>query len=121
MWMQTDVQKNFKSRLKSYKPDIIVNLCTKGNHEKDLLAPERTKTVINKKYLDSIDDKQTLVEGRNNTTLQLEVQKVIDSYCETATHNEKKEGLILFNGAHPSSWYSIKNRHIELYKLNEVS
>lgn len=49
-WLKFGFQ-NFLNRLESYNPDVIINLCTKGNHSKEPMLPNGCKTVINDKYL----------------------------------------------------------------------
>lgn len=73
-----------------YKPNIIVNLCTRGLHEKDLLASPRTKIIINK-----------------NTTLQELTQLAIHECI-------KNKSTICIGGKHPSSWHCKK---IDIWKV----
>lgn len=109
LWLCRGFDKNFINRLEKYRGDIIVNLCTIGSHKRDLLAPPRTKTVTNKKYLVSICDNEVGMENikkiNKNITLQELAQLAIDEYIK----NIEDKLTICIKGTHPSSWYCEKN------------
>jgi len=107
MWSEKTIRDDFTKRLKKYKPDIIINLCTKGSHQLDLLAPPKSKTVINETYLKSINDEHKYFDGITNTTLQKEIQ-----YCINKCYQERSMKVTKFSGSHPSCWNMKKHRNI---------
>ncbi|WP_434799207.1 hypothetical protein [Terrisporobacter vanillatitrophus] len=106
LWLCRGFDKTFIKRLEKYSADIIVNLCTIGSHKLDSLAPQRTKTVINKKYLEDICDNeiglQKITKINKKTTLQELTQLAINEYSDNKLN-------MCIKGTHPSSWYSEKN------------
>lgn len=111
LWLCKDFDRNFFNRIEFYRPDVIVNLCTKGSHKKDPLAPARTKTVINEKYLESICNNKVHInktcEINGKITLNDLVQLEINKYS-------KGKSVISFQGTHPSSWHVGKNRSVKI-------
>ncbi|WP_058953072.1 hypothetical protein [Clostridium tyrobutyricum] len=106
LWICKEFNKNFIGRLEKYNPDIIINLCTKGSHKKDVLAPPGTKTVINKEYLENVcGNEETVNNNYKKTTLNEITQESINEYS-------KNKKIICIKGTHPSSWYSEKNIRI---------
>ncbi|WP_195986354.1 hypothetical protein [Clostridium sp. D53t1_180928_C8] len=107
LWLSRNLKSEFIKRLQIYEPDIIVNLCTKGSHEKDSLSLGQKS--INNIYLKSICDKKRAyekIEKIKNTTLRKLTQKAINKYSE----NRK---IKCFYGNHPSSWFNKRNRWIK--------
>ena len=96
-------RESFINRLASYNPDIIINLCTNGNHSKEPDLPSDCHN-IDKKYLKyclkEYFDKQSELKNLEKTTLTL---KSIVSACIRTTFNNS---IILYEGTHPCSWRS---------------
>lgn len=108
----------FFKRIEGYQPDIIINLCTQGSHDDDIivnLKQIKAKTVINKEYLETIIkslifnkdgsitkdtvevySKRWLID-KKNYTLNGFVQTILDKY------KEDQKDVILIKGIHPSS------------------
>lgn len=107
LWLCENLAEMFKARVKYYNPDIVVNLCTHGSHTRDSLAPAGTKTVINQKYIESICNnakvKNEIVVNKRTTLKEL---------TQDAINESLAKNKVLLQGAHPSSWYSERNRNI---------
>ena len=94
-------RESFKKRLASYKPDIIINLCTKGNHsEEPGLPSDCNKYNIDKKYLhycykNSFDEQLELKKLKEIT-----LQNIVSACIRTTFNNS----IILYEGTHPCSW-----------------
>lgn len=111
LWLCENFDGNFIARLEKYKPDIVINLCTNGSHKEDDLAGCGAKTVINKKYIESIcNDKNKYPNG--NTTIKNLVQLKINEYVEKVKKNESKT-VECYIENHPSSG---KFNKIEKYR-----
>ncbi len=100
LWFDYEKRYDFINRLKTYNPDIIVNLCTKGNHtrESSVINSEnrRCKTVINKKYLDCVLESVPGDLDSKVTLKSLVTKEILSFYSEN-----------IFEGPHPSSWKGI--------------
>ena len=95
LWFNYKLRDDFKKRLASYHPDFIVNCCTKGNHTAEVEAPNGTKTLINREYLDYC----CIPKKVNPATLHDYVQDAIDEYVK-----ESKMEVKTYKGTHPYSW-----------------
>lgn len=91
LWLFKGFNKKAITRLQSYKPDIIINFCTEGSHLKDHLRPNRTKTVINKKYVDSINKGHSI--AKTTTLRELVSNELRNNF-----------NILILEGNHPSSW-----------------
>ncbi|MDN5343487.1 MAG: hypothetical protein PWP28_2367 [Oceanotoga sp.] len=107
LWEYEDYDCDFINRLNIYEPDIIVNLCTKGSHKKDPYMKEGAKSSINKKYLDSLINKDKYKKIKK-TTLKDLTQEKINRFLYSQNKNIK-----CYSGRHPSFWSIIRNRKIE--------
>ena len=109
LWLMEDFDKYFIKRLEKYKPDAIINLCTKGGHEKDPYIPKVPK-VINKEYLYSICDEEVVLKKLGEVKKKIElgdlVQKIINKYSYD-------KDIFIFKGYHPSSWWNNRYRKID--------
>ncbi len=108
LWLCHGLKDVFQAKLVQYNPDVIINLCTRGSHQKDPLAPVGAKTVINQKYIDDVlgmsSNKCSYTLSHNTTTLKELTQLAIESSGLSDKH--------LLEGPHPSSWYSQRNRRM---------
>ena len=100
LWIKYELRSNFIERLKEYKPDIIFNFCSKGDHSKDLISNLTGEgiSIIGKKFINSLNidglniDNKSLKykdkclaesEGKNKGfTLRSFVSNAIDEYLE---------------------------------------
>lgn len=92
LWLFNNYNSNLTQRLYKYSPDVIINFCTKGSHIKDHLRPNRTKTVINAEYINSINKNHSIT---GTTTLRELVAEEIESNFKNC---------IILKGNHPSTW-----------------
>ncbi len=118
-WFKLNARKNFSRRLSDYKPDIILNLCTKGDHECDVLAPYKNGKMvkkIDKIYIETVLGKNcNYIElfTKNKYTLQQFVQ------CEIDKYKIKNNDLVCLVGCHPSSWSrDTRKRKIQIVSKN---
>lgn len=109
-WFKGKKKSDFVSRLKKYKPDIVINLCTKGCHDCDPNLHDNPK-VINRKYLQNriglySNDYPELQDITSAVTLQSFVDKsIISAY----------PNIPIIEGPHPLSWIrNKKTRHFGL-------
>lgn len=107
LWLCESFKEEFKTRINDYNPDIIVNLCTRGSHTKDPLAPKGTKTVINQKYIDSLYE-----DAEKGKAFALSKNTTLKELTQQAINESDVKNKLLLQGAHPSSWYSLRNRRI---------
>ena len=109
MWLEEERDKNLIKRLEEYKPDIIFNLCTEGDHKNDKMCKRNSiddtylKEILNggvfEKKIKSV--KVFLSVSRlKDVTLRRFVQKAINEY---KYKNDKNNEVELFWGNHPSS------------------
>lgn len=126
MWIENNYREEFINRLKTYEPDVIINLCTKGSHTNDPLfssdSAVELKTIrIN--YLKNIVNEINQDEKGN---LTFENKNLFDTKYSKNKGNDKKEyslqgfvetaideyslnkEIVLIKGVHPSSRYFIK-------------
>lgn len=105
LWYNERLRDNFILRLQKYKPDIVLNLCTSGDHSKETDLPPRCKTVINKKYIDHcIAPLRCSVKGKT-LLKKLVTDAIIDSDI----------GAVIYECDHPASWRS--NKAVRLSKV----
>lgn len=97
LWFNENLKDDFTGRLKKYKPDLIFNFCTTGNHQLESLLLSRTKTVINKRYIDFCIAPLKSPYSLKTTLLEIVSDSIFSSISAT-----------VFTGNHPSSW-KIKN------------
>lgn len=92
-------RKDFRERLKGYSPDIIINLCTKGNH-----ININDKGKITGSYLKRIWKK--IYEKEEECKFRKFFKEEIDEYC-------KNHNVTRLKGTHPFSWFSPRNRSLK--------
>lgn len=107
LWLCQNLEETFKKKVSYYDPDIVINMCTRGSHTKDDLAPTGTKTVINQKYIDSICND---IEVKNDRVISKKT--TLKELTQVAINESIVKNRVFLQGAHPSSWYSEKNRNI---------
>ena len=99
-------QDSFVTRLHSYHPDYIFNLCTIGDHSDEVLRNNlRAKTVINHKYIeyclrDSFFETDSIPEMDTYTIRSMVTASIKEELARQ--HHAKK--IVLFEGNHPSGW-----------------
>lgn len=109
LWYEQNMSSDFVRRLKEYKPDVIFNCCTIGNHTTD----GKNNLKITRKYMKNI----------LNTNYKIPTNKIIsirNIVSDEIVENFSKVKLFEMN--HPSSWWSSKNRKIECKgELKDIS
>lgn len=83
-WYQEKGKECFIERLRDYKPDIIVNLCTKGNCKKNNIIKWVGRDTYEKLKLNKCE---------------LSLREIVSAQIE-----EKLKGKIIYEGNHPCSW-----------------
>ena len=116
-WIQywfSQGKEEFLERLQIYNPDIIFNLCTKGNHQDEnnnaFFKKNNCKTVINGKYINYCVGKKVSLTTKNTTIRQIVSNYIIEN-IDTISYNK---GIYIFEGNHPSSWYKNDFNSIKL-------
>lgn len=93
LWFKEKMNNDFVKRLQSYKPDIIFNFCTKGDHSIERGLPKGCKSVINKKYIDYCIKPLSVLRDKTNLR-QLVTEAIEDSKVEA----------VIYEADHPSAW-----------------
>lgn len=134
LWLKNNMRDDFIKRIKEYRPDIIINLCTKGNHNKDMLSiiTNVETTVIGNKFIKSLDIKNLVIKNDgilNNEKLVCKIEKdknnssqgyTLRNFVNNAI-NEAFNEIYLLKGPHPSSWKFDKNNKLEESTLNNIN
>lgn len=109
LWFNDKKKDDFAERLKSYRPDIIINACTIGKHTNEKGKNQEP----NLKYVKDIIKCKSVDTG---TLKKLKMKKKysLKGYVEAEIINinfERNVELLL--SPHPSSWFNKNNRKIK--------
>ncbi|MGG7213620.1 hypothetical protein ACQPUY_08370 [Clostridium nigeriense] len=126
LWLNNSMREEFIKRIKGYKPDIIINLCTKGNHSKDMLAIMNADetTLIGNKFIKSLNISNLIISNNKillNNKIVCEIEKVnnlsrgytLRKFVNNAIEEAFKNKIRLLNGPHPSSWKFERNNELK--------
>lgn len=135
LWLKKKMRDKFIERIQGYEPDIIVNLCTKGNHSKDLLAIINgvETTIIGNRFIESLnidslimkDNKIILKDkivceierDKNNLSQGYTLRGFVNNAIEEAFNNK----VTLLKGPHPSCWKFDENNRLNQTILNNIN
>lgn len=134
LWLKNNMRDEFIKRIKRYRPDIIINLCTKGNHNKDMLSiiTNIETTVIGDKFIKSLNIKNLVINNNeiwSNNKLVCEVERntkgksqgyTLRNFVNNAINEAFKDKIILLKGPHPSSWKFNKNNKLKKSTLDNI-
>ena len=133
LWLQHNMRDGFIKRIKGYRPNIIVNFCTKGNHSKDVLSfiTDVETTVIKDKFIESLNIKnlkcnkdKILVNGKLVCEVERNTKGKSQGYTlRNFVNNAIKEAfgnIEILKGPHPSLWKFDKyDKDNKCYKLKK--
>ena len=134
VWIELGGREEFIERLKSYDPNIIMNLCTKGSHKFDLIYRSNKisyMTSIRQSYIKQLNISDVCIDDEGKI---LKDKKVISKPDYIAKNNNKEafkytlskfvdnaieeiENVNEIRGPHPASWNRLKNLNKNFFGL----
>ena len=98
LWFNENMCEDFANRLVRYKPNVIYNFSTKGNHTKEKLDASIPLTRINGKYI------KYCAPSYNGSEEVTTLREII-----TASILQIHPNCEFYEGSHPASWISRKD------------
>lgn len=107
LWFNENLKEDFMWRLSSYHPDIVINMCTLGDHKSQKDLPDGCKTAINKKYIEHCIYPLKSPYSKKTTLRRIVSDTVIST----------NKDIILYECNNPSSWKR-NNKNFEISKID---
>ncbi|WP_195952375.1 hypothetical protein [Clostridium saudiense] len=134
LWLKDKMREEFIQRIKGYRPDIIINLCTKGNHDNDMLSiiTGVETTVIGNKFIKSLNIKNLVINNNkiwSNKRLVCEREinmkglsqgYTLRNFVNNAINEAFKNKITVLKGPHPSSWKFDEKGRLEKSTLDNI-
>lgn len=99
------IQDSFVTRLQSYNPDYIFNLCTVGNHSEEILPKGlKAKTVINPEYIKFCLENTISITADIPEMNRYTIRSIVTSLIKNMMSQLCFKKTIVFEGTHPSNW-----------------